>query len=202
MEDRIAALEKHIGNLQSQIYDCQAKYQAMRAAFTYLVPEFLASHGFTPEGLHNIKESSVTTALYSTIGGASPQISDDFTKACSDEIEALYDTLAKHVADSKASVTKSPCDIADPIVQTLVASGIELSDSQLGLVAFIIRREVDAAIEAESRALLNLCDREARWTVDHPTAKLILQRIASFAKSRMETVEPSFWASISAPSGE
>lgn len=113
MEDRLAALEKQATELQSQVYDSQVKYHALRAVFTFLVPEFLESHGFTPEGLHDIKDVAVTSALWSTIGGASPQLSDDLTKACSDEIEALYNTLAKHVADSKASAARGPTNSPD-----------------------------------------------------------------------------------------
>lgn len=84
----------------------------------------------------------------------------------------------------------------------LVASGVKLSDSQSGLVAFIIRNEVSSAIDSELRALLTLCERERRWTVDHQTAKLILQRIESFANARMSIAPTKFFDAFRQPSGE
>lgn len=198
MDDRISALEKQCADLQSQIYGGQVKYNALRAVITYVLPGVLNANGFIPEDMHRYKDVATAAVLNSTMPGATPKLSDDVTQGISDEIEALYTNLAEGIVISKAgraavADSKPPRDTGDPLVEMIAALKLDLPESQYGILAFVIRREVAAAIEGETAAMLSLCDRESRWTADSPTAKLVLQRVVNFARSRTLPPRPSFF---------
>jgi len=196
--DRIDKLEQAVTDLQRQLHEIQIKYIALRGAVANLIPDLLAAQGVTPEFLASDRERLVSNAHWSTVTGATPKQSDELTAALGEEIGGLYDALAKNLAAVIAArPTTLPLTMAnDPMAEEIVSFGVKLTDDQLSSVAFIIRREVAAAIESETRALLNLCEREARWTADNLTAKLVLQRVESFAKSRLSPPRPSFFDSF------
>jgi len=194
MEDRIATLERAAESLQQQINDLNIRYTALRAAVANLVPDLLAGHGVTPAALDADKERLMSTAHWTTLLGVTPKESDQATDAIAEEINSLYGALAKNLAAVLAAKAPTAAMAAhDPMAEAIASAGVKLSDDQLGLVAFLMRREVAAAIDSETRALLNLCEREARWTADSFTAKLVLQRIESFARSRLDPPRPSFF---------
>lgn len=200
-DDRIAALEKRANLLQDQINALHVKAAAARTAIGGLIPELLAEAGYTPEMLADQKDRLVSTVHWTTLPNATPRDSDAATNALGEELGAIYDEIGRGVgavirgkaavaAEAKSDSSRSTYDRMAAVVEMTDPT---LSETQRAVIATVIRLEASSAVDSLCRTLLNACEHEARWSVDHPSAKAVLQRIDSLVRARMTDPPKSFF---------
>ncbi len=193
MEDRIAALEGKVAELETTLDDLGMKYFGLKRAFTFICGPLAGAMGITPDQMRATREQSGVSAIWLIFQGVAPAISDRRGEVLQQELDDIFTALMKELETHMAAQPPEPIDRFAAMANAVSAAGVQLAESQRYKLATVLRnvnqKLASAAAIEELQGVLIYTDIHGDHSTD-PEEKQRFQSLSEFIRQRIRDLSP------------
>jgi len=188
MEDRIAALESKVAELEAAADDAEMRCVALKTAFIKSCGPLVAAMGVTPDRLRDIRDEMSVAAAWLTFLNVAPELSDRRGDVLSREFDDIFTRLMREIEANQAAKPPEPLDRFEAMADHVSSAGVQLSETQRLRLAQILQGGIKKLANAEAASdlkwLLTMCDLHAE-SAKTPEDKARFEGMAHYMRQRI-----------------